>query len=435
MPRIPTSKREWDGSDVRAYPTAKDAYKRTSKEEHPARELNDGIDSEHEAIPPECKEKPDICEAEVSTASPIDDEEQDIAKHPSTVNSSVQVNAPAEEGEPRQFSVCIIGAGGIGCHLAYILQKAGADVTLVARGENLRVLQTVGLHITICGEEVGPVHIPAVDVEAVESLGHFDYIFLTMKVSGYDSSIAKKIAPLIGPHTTILPPTTSIPHWWFHKFGGSFSGKRLERVDPDGSLWSALPPDQVIGFTMWLSAVQNGPGRTTLRHVQRGYPIGELDGSSSFRVERLAAAIEKGGVPAPRVSNIRSEIFIKSINSLAFNVVAVLGNAINGVIAEVPEAVDTLRKIMAECEVMATVMGIPILQCSEDRIKQTLSAHMHTMSMLHDLRSGKKLELRALWESICDLSEVIGVELPVTRALVGCALLREVAENKDKAPC
>lgn len=53
----------------------------------------------------------------------------------------------------------------------------------------------------------------------------------------------------------------------------------------------------------------------------------------------MAAALERGGVPAPHVACIRSEIFVKSLNSLAFNTVAVLGDASNGAIADTTEAV------------------------------------------------------------------------------------------------
>ncbi|CAE8706740.1 unnamed protein product, partial [Polarella glacialis] len=252
------------------------------------------------------------------------------------------------------------------------------------------------------------------------------------KVCGYDTAIVDGIKPLIGPNTTLLPPTTSIPHWWFHNAKGAFKDLRLKRVDPDGFLWDSLPPKQVIGFTMWLSAVQTGPGQVVLRHVQRGYPVGEIDGSSSVRVNRLADALERGGIPAPKSTGIRAEIFIKSLNSLAFNIVAVLGDAQNGVIAEVPEAVETLLAVMKECEAMATVLGFEIPQSAESRITQTLSAKMHTMSMLHDLRVGKNLELRALWNSFENLAEIIGVKLPLTRALVGVALLKETAVRKSR---
>jgi 2-dehydropantoate 2-reductase len=157
-----------------------------------------------------------------------------------------------------------------------------------------------------------------------------------------------------------------------------------------------------------------------------------LDGSKSRRVQRLAEALERGGIPAPQVPCIRSEIFIKSINSLAFNVAAVLGGADNGTIADVPECVETLETMMEECEGIAHKLGLTLQQTAKERITQTLSARMHTMSMLHDLRKRKPLELRPLWESVSNLASVIGVKLPVSKALVGCALLREKAERERR---
>jgi len=311
------------------------------------------------------------------------------------------------------------------------LQRAGNNVTLIARGENLRVLQREGLQISIVENEPEKVDIKATDKP--EEVGVVDYVFLTMKVSGFSTQVAKLVQPLIGPRTTILPPSTSIPYWWFYNLEGKYENCRLPRCDPGDQFWELMPPSQVIGFTMWLSAVQLGPGKVRLRHVQRGYPLGELGGKITQRVERLAAAFEAGGIPAPLIPNIRSEIFIKSVNSLAFNLVAVLGDANNGTIGEVPEAVETLQNVMGECEAIAVELGIPILQSADSRIKQTLSARMHTMSMLHDLRVGKPLELRMLWSSFQDLEELTCIRLPITRALVGAALLREVSEVQRRS--
>lgn len=330
-----------------------------------------------------------------------------------------------------KFSVCVVGAGAIGCHIAYVLHQAGCDVTIIARGENLRTLREDGLRLTLFNEAVGPVKIRSTD-DPFE-VGHVDYVFLTMKVCNYDEDVAEVVRPLIGPHTSLLPPTTSIPYWWFYVAKGEFNCRRLERVDPNGSFWKLLPPEKVIGFTMWLSAVRAGPGHIVVRHVQRGYPLGELDGSQSRRVARLAAAFERGGIPAPQVPCIRSEIFVKSLNSLAFNVVALLGNAPNGIIAEVPEAVDTLRRIMEECEQIAHSLGLTIAQTAESRIQQTLAAKTHTMSMLHDLRNGRQLELRPIWTSFKDVANLLRIDLPLTTALIGVALLRERAET-DRQP-
>lgn len=407
MPHAPAilGKRAHDGSDVRAYPVTGGPHKKVDPHDFPQKLKSD----------------------EATSLVPLQLPPGSLAASGTSASLGL---SPTRSPTANRFSVCIVGAGAIGCHLAYVLQKAGNDVTLIARGANLKVIQNEGLHMTICGEEIGRVRMRATDNP--EEVGQVDYVFLTMKVSGYDTKVVDLIRPLVGEHTTILPPTTSIPYWWFHQFGGKFENCRLNRVDPGGALWDMLPPQKVIGFTMWLSAVQEGPGKVVLRHVQRGYPVGELDGSRSERVDRLADALERGGIPAPRVPCIRSEIFIKSLNSLAFNVVAVLGDAQNGTIADVPEAVSTLLTVMRECEAVAEVLGINIAQSAEGRVTQTLSARMHTMSMLHDLRVGKPLELRPLWTSFKDLAELVGVPLPITRALVGVALLRETAEQRRR---
>lgn len=327
-----------------------------------------------------------------------------------------------------QFSVSIFGAGAIGCHLAFVLHRSGCDVSLIARGENLLALRRDGLQMEICGEQMAPLieGLRFRVTDKPDEIGHTDYVFITVKVGSYGVETIKSVWPLIGPRTVVLPPTTSIPYWWFHMIGDeAVRGRRLERVDPQGCLWRAFPPERVLGFTMWLSAVQAGPGKVVVRHVQRGYPIGELNGEHSARAERLAQALERGGIPSSLVHDIRAEIFMKAVNSLAFNVVAVLGDASNCQIADVPEAVETLYTIMVECEQLAQTTGIEMAQSPDSRIQQTLSARAHTMSMLHDLRMGKQLELRRMWVSFQDLAEVLGCELPITRALVNMALLRE----------
>jgi 2-dehydropantoate 2-reductase len=330
---------------------------------------------------------------------------------------------------PRGLTACIFGAGSIGCHVAFCLQKAGVETYIVARGDNLKALQNNGLHINICGEKHHTYNIHAV-ADAAEIGKPVDYLFLTVKTYSL-SSIVDKVSPVIGPDTTILPPTTSLPFWWFHKMGSDLGGLDPEAVaqfndlvDPGQQLANVLPPDQCIGFTMWLSAVQEGPGRVHVKHVQRGYPIGELDGKPSARVTRLCDALEAGGIMAPRGLNIRSEIFIKAVNSLCFNTVAVLTGAVNGLIADDSDAPAVIKTMMLELEQLAGAMELPVLQSADARIKQTLASRAHTMSMLHDMKIGKPLEANDLWISFQALAEVTGISLPVSKSLIGLIRLR-----------
>lgn len=81
------------------------------------------------------------------------------------------------------MKVAIIGAGGIGCYYGARLQKAGHEVTYVARGEHLRALQKKGLTLTHPNFSFkGPVD--AVDLKGLvtqHKCEDFDLIILTVK--------------------------------------------------------------------------------------------------------------------------------------------------------------------------------------------------------------------------------------------------------------
>lgn len=331
------------------------------------------------------------------------------------------------------FSAAILGAGAIGCHIAYCLRKANCDVYVVARGETFNALSTHGLRITVCGEAHVETGLKVVAPEDTSMCGPVDYLILTVKMYSLEGGVLDAVKPLIGPHTTILPPTTALPYWWCYKLGGEYNGLQIPALDPDGKLWATLPPEQCLGLTYWLSAVQEAPGVVNVKHIQRGYPVGELERGSaaSARATRFADALQHGDVPAPVVEDIRSEIFIKAVNSMAFNTVAVLSGATNGQMADCEPSVKTLHSIMTELEQLSTAMHLPLRQNAAERIFQTLASRAHTMSMLHDLQQGKDLEAAALLESFQALAGLVGVSLPLTTALVQLVELRKTVVDEE----
>ena len=74
-------------------------------------------------------------------------------------------------------------------------------------------------------------------------------------------------------------------------------------------------------MTMWVSAKVVEPGIIEVRHIQRGYPIMEFDINQKKNVNKLRKQIRKNCI-SPHVKNIFSELYIKSINSFAFNLLA-----------------------------------------------------------------------------------------------------------------
>lgn len=306
----------------------------------------------------------------------------------------------------------------------------------MARGDTFDALSEHGLRITVCGESHVETGLKVVASDDTSACGPVDYLVLTVKMYSLEDKLLDCIKPLIGPQTTILPPTTAIPYWWCHNLGGEYDGLQIPALDPGGKLWATLPPQQCLGLTYWCSAVQEAPGVVNVKHIQRGYPVGELGGSSaaSTRATRFAAALRQGDVPAPVVDDIRSEIFIKAVNSMAFNSVAVLSGATNGQMADCESAVETLRSVMAELEQLSTAMALPLKQTADERIFQTLASRAHIMSMLHDLQHGKDLEAAPLFESFQALAGLVGVSLPLTTALVQLMELRKAVVDETVAP-
>ncbi|MDH5797627.1 MAG: NAD(P)-binding domain-containing protein, partial [Paracoccaceae bacterium] len=74
--------------------------------------------------------------------------------------------------------ICIFGAGAIGGYMAHALHKAGAEVSLVARGPHLKAIQEKGL--TLIKDGVSEtIQIKASDNPA--DLGVQDYVIITLK--------------------------------------------------------------------------------------------------------------------------------------------------------------------------------------------------------------------------------------------------------------
>src|SRR5687768_13423864 len=108
------------------------------------------------------------------------------------------------------MKVCIYGAGAIGGWLGVKLARTGCDVSVVARGATLSVLQEQGLRLQQGGEALSaPVRVSASPAE----LGVQDLVVVAVKAPSM-SDVAAAIAPLLGPQTIVLTAMNGVP-WWF----------------------------------------------------------------------------------------------------------------------------------------------------------------------------------------------------------------------------
>lgn len=319
------------------------------------------------------------------------------------------------------LKVCIFGSGAIGGYLAGHLARAGlCEVSVVARGATLDAIRSNGIRV------VTPADTFSVRVDArsdARELGVQDYVFVTLKAHQVDGAL-EQISHLMDRNTVVLPPTTGIPYYFFHKAPGELKNRQMPRIDPAGRQWLALPPRQVLGCVYWIGAHTVEPGVIAQDGAKAGCPVGELDGSRSTRANCLSELLSASGMASKVNDDIRSAIWIKFINSLCWNPVAVLTQATLGEMRDAGDVVPIVKAMMLEADALAKQLGIAIGPDPDKRIAMTLSATHHKMSMLQDLDAGRALELDALGESLDAVRELAGMPTPMLDSVLAIARLR-----------
>jgi 2-dehydropantoate 2-reductase len=324
--------------------------------------------------------------------------------------------------------ICIYGAGTIGCFLgAHLARVPGVSLTMMARGATLDALRTHGIRLETPEESM---QVPVEATDRPDRLGPQDIVLITLKAHQLTGAL-DGIAPLLGPETVVVPPTTGLPYWYFHGIPGPHAGRRLPLLDPGGRQWAVLGPQRAIGCAFWVGTDTLGPGAVRQKGAAT-FPIGEPDGTRSPRLLALQEVMKKAGLNAPVREDIRGEIWTKMINSLTWNPIAVLTNATLGEIGAHAESVALAHALMAEAEAVAAGVGAVLPVPKEQRIAWTLTLKEHRMSMLQDFGAGRTLEYGALRDSILEMRAIAGVETPRLDAVY--ALLDLKAKLTGVAP-
>jgi ketopantoate reductase len=182
---------------------------------------------------------------------------------------------------------------------------------------------------------------------------------------------------------------------------------------------------------MWLSGRIIKPGETVISHVQRGYPLKEIDNKMKKKTIFLRKLISKK-VISPNIKNIYSEIYIKSINSFAFNLIALKTGFNNFQIGKSKKTIKLIKDIINEFEIIVKRLNIPIYQTINSRIKQTLSSKNHTMSMLNDYNTGRKVEIVNCWNNLNLLNKALNTKTKISEKTYNFVIKKIKHDQKNR---
>jgi 2-dehydropantoate 2-reductase len=244
-------------------------------------------------------------------------------------------------------------------------------------------------------------------------------------------AVAGDLHHLCDANTSIVTMQNGIPWWYFQKHGGQYEGTAVTAADPDGSIARAVDPARIIGTVVYPAAVLEAPGVVRVVEGKR-FTLGELDGTSTPRIEAITARLVAAGFKAPVSDNLRAEIWLKLIGNLAFNPISALTHATLEGLTRYPLTRALSFQMMTEAEAIATKLGITMRASIEKRIAGAEKVGPHKTSMLQDVEHGRPLELEALVGAVIELGRLTGTSTPHIDSVYACTrlLAQTIADAK-----
>jgi 2-dehydropantoate 2-reductase len=316
------------------------------------------------------------------------------------------------------MKICIYGAGAIGGFIGARLAASGAaQISVVARGDTLAALRAHGLRLRQGGQLIAA---PVQASDDPAALGPQDGVIIAVKGPAL-AAVAARIAPLLGPHTWVLPAMNGVP-WWFGAGAPALGDAPLQSVDPGGRIAAAIPLARVIGGVVHASTWTSEPGLVEHKMGQ-GLIIGEPLGGASSRVEALAALLQQAGFDVTASADVRRDIWYKLWGNMTMNpLTAITGATVDRVLDD-PLTRAFCSAAMAEAAAVGARIGCAIDQTPEDRHQVTRKLGAFKTSMLQDVEAGRAIELDALVSVVREIAQRVGLATPTIDALLGLARL------------
>ena len=313
------------------------------------------------------------------------------------------------------MKVVILGAGALGSITAGHLARAGADVTLIARGPRAKLLAEHGLTVRTAFNNEADFTVPVRIVEDAASLSECDAFMLTAKT--YDTQ-------------TALAAVHSLkPEMAFSVQNG---------VVKDEALMAAFGREQTIGCIANFSGEVLEDG-VTLFTRNFGLYLGELPSGASERVSTLASLIDSAGVKTIASENIESVEWSKLVGWLGLTAVSVLSRLYTHHVYEDRDLAALQVTVCKEAASVARKLGVELVDLGGMLMSRTISTSpeeqgiavsmaegeamvsrgvlTHRMSALQDLMRGRRLEIEETYGWTVRKAAELGVETP---ALTTC---------------
>jgi 2-dehydropantoate 2-reductase len=285
-----------------------------------------------------------------------------------------------------------------------MLAKAGNEVWLVdVWAEHVEAINQRGLRLSGIGGSRAVKHLKA--TVAAGDVGPSDLVLVFVKSPVTETAVSQA-GSLFGRSTLALTLQNGLGN--------------VERIA------SVIPRQQIIAGITAQGATVLGPGR--VRHAGEGVTtIGELEGTSSPRVQSVADTFNEASIQTQTSDNVLGLIWGKLLVNVGINALTALTGLKNGQLLDFSETGDLLE--MAVQEALRVVEAHGIRLPFDDPVAHTKAIARATAenrsSMLQDVSHQRPTEIDMINGAIVREGAALGVETPVNRTLTHLVRLME----------
>lgn len=292
------------------------------------------------------------------------------------------------------MKIAVIGAGAMGSLYGALLAEAGEDVCLVDIWEDH--VSSVNRRGLIVSSDDGERAVPLRAVTGAAGLGPVDLILIFVK--SYSTGEAARTAlGLLGENTMVLTLQNGIGN-----------------VEQLGAI---LGPERVLAGTSAFGGTMLGPGH--IRHAGSGPTmLGEINGQSTPRLEKLAEVFLRAGLQPLVSDNIEGVLWTKLIVNVGINALTALTRIKNGQLLEIPELESVMDMAVAEAVAVAVKKNIKLVSHPLDHVKGIARATGGNISsMRQDVEKGRATEIDVINGAVDREGTSLGIPTPVNRVL------------------
>jgi 2-dehydropantoate 2-reductase len=310
------------------------------------------------------------------------------------------VAEPAAVPQHEPFKrLAVMGTGAVGGYFGGMLARAGSDVTFIARAATAEIIKREGLFID------SPKFQESIRAKASSDIADVrdaELILFCVKTLDTDS-VAKAIAPHVGPKTIVLSLQNGVDN--------------AERIG--GAGLNALPA------VVYVAASAPAPGR--IKHAERGDLA--IGGETSLAAElgRIAATFTKAGVPCVISDNIQRDLWNKFVFNCALNAMSAIARTSYGAIGHDAMGCEAMLATARETIAVAQAAGValPEVELLEKLVGFSKKMGDVTSSTEQDVARRKHTEVDSLNGYVVRRGAELGVPTPLNHMLTALLKLIE----------